>query len=168
MLDDLKQALQEQALSGVLPNPDLPIKPLTGVYRQRQVELGIALYQLMGIAREDKEKKDQWMLKQLRAFDAPNAIIVSIEQEADSPLALFSLGTVTQNIALAAVNFGLGTCIQHVLTYYPEVVRQIAGIPESKRLAIGISIGYPDWDFPANKLESTREPLANIVAWRGV
>jgi nitroreductase len=168
VLDDLKQALQEQALSGALPNPDLPIKPLTGVYRQRQVELGIVLYQLMGIAREDKEKKDQWMLKQLRAFDAPNAIIVSIDQEADSPLALFSLGAVTQNIALAAVNFGLGTCIQHVLTYYPEVVRQIAGIPESKRLAIGISIGYPDWEFPANKLDSTREPLANIVSWRGM
>jgi nitroreductase len=168
LLDDLKHALQEQALSGALPKPDLPIKLYAGVYRQRQVELGIALYQLMGIAREDKEKKDQWMLKQLRAFDAPNAIIVSIDQEMDSPLAFFSLGSVTQNIALAAVNFGLGTCIQHVLTYYPEVVRQIAGIPESKKLVIGISIGYPDWDFPANKLESTREPLANIVAWRGV
>ncbi len=168
VLDDLKQALQEKALSGTPPHPDLPIKPLTGVYRQRQVQLGIALYQLLGISREDKEGKDQWMLKQLRAFDAPNVIIVSIDQEAESPLALLSLGAVVQNITLAAVNFGLGTCIQHVLTYYPEVVRQIAGIPECKKLAIGISIGYPDWDFPANKLESSREPLANIVAWRGV
>lgn len=168
VLDDLKHALQEKTLTGALPNPDLPIKPYTGVYRQRQVELGIALYQLMGIAREDKERKDQWMLKQLRAFDAPNAIIVSMDQEMDSPLASFSLGAVTQNIALAAVNFGLGTCIQHVLTYYPEVVRQIAGIPESKKLIIGISIGYPDWDFPANKLDSSREPLTNIVTWRGV
>jgi nitroreductase len=122
----------------------------------------------MGIAREDKEKKEQWMLKQLRAFDAPNAIIIAVDQEADSPVSMFSLGTVTQNIALAAVSFGLGTCIQHVLAYYPEIVRRIAGIAESKKIAIGTAIGYPDWDFPANKLKSIREPLANIVTWRGV
>lgn len=168
VLDDLKQALQEQARAGTLPTPDFPSKSLTGIYRQRQVELGIALYQLMGIAREDKEKRDQWMLKQLRAFDAPNAIIVSIDQEAESPIALFSLGTVTQTIALAAVGFGLGTCIQAALVYYPKVVKQIAGIPEPKKLVVGIAIGYPDWDFPPNKLQSTREPLANIATWRGV
>ena len=168
VLDDLKQALQEQFLAGVEPLPDFPFKTPTGSYRKRQVELGITLYQLMGIAREDKEKRNQWTLKMLRAFDAPNAIIVSMDEETSSFLAMFSLGTVTQTIALTAVNFGLGTCIQRVLIDYPEVVRQIVGIPESKKLAIGIAIGYPDWDFPANKLQTTREPLANIVTWRGL
>jgi len=168
VLDDLKQALQEQFLAGVEPDRDFPVKPLTGVYRKRQVEVGIALYQLMGIAREDKEKRNQWWLKQLRAFDAPNAIIVSVDEEINDLWALFDLGAVSQTIALAAVNFGLGTCIQGALVDYPKVVRQITGIPESKKLAIGIAIGYPDWDFPANELKSTRESLANIVTWQGI
>jgi len=171
VLDDLKQALQAQFLAGVEPSHDFPFKPLTGVYRKRQVELGIALYQLMGIVREDTEKRNEWTLKQLRAFDAPNVIIVSMDEEISSTLvfeAMFSLGMVSQNIALAALNFGLGTCIQRILVEYPEVVRNIAGIPKSKKLAVGIAIGNPNWDFPANKLQSTREPLVNIAIWRGI
>jgi len=50
---------------------------------------------------------------------------------------------------------------------YPEVVRKYAGIPESKRIVICITIGYPDWDFPANKVESKREPIESIITWCG-
>ncbi|HIE17011.1 MAG TPA: nitroreductase [Dehalococcoidia bacterium] len=172
VLDDLKNALEQQFLARAEPYPDFrpeSLMPLTGIYRRRQVELAIELYQLLGISREDKEKRDQWMLKQLRAFDAPNVIIVSLDEAiSSSPIAMFNLGAVTQTIALLAVNFGLGTCIQGALVYYPDIVRRITGIPQSKKLATGIAIGYPDWDFPANKLQSTREPLANIVTWRGI
>lgn len=172
VLHDLKDALEQQFQMGAEPHPDFrpeSLMPLTGTYRRRQVELAVELYRLLGISREDKEKRDQWMLKQLRAFDAPNVIIVSLDEAiSNSPIAMFNLGAITQNIALLAVNFGLGTCIQAVLVYYPDIVRRIAGIPQTKKLATGIAIGYPDSDFPANKLESTREPLANIVTWRGI
>ena len=30
-----------------------------------------------------------------------------------------------------------------------------------------IAIGYPDWDFPANKVESKREPVENFTTWCG-
>ncbi len=168
VLDDVKQALQQQFLAQIEPHPDFPMVPLTGVYRKRQVELGITLYKLMGIAREDKEKRDQWYLKGLRAFDAPNVIIVSIDREVDSFWATLSLGAVIQTIALVALNFGLGTCLERVLVDYPEIVRRTADIPESKKLAIGIAIGYPNLDFPANKLQSTRESLTDVVTWRGL
>jgi len=48
------------------------------------------------------------------------------------------------------------------------VVRKVTGIPESQRIAICLSIGYPDWDFPANKLESSREPVENCTTWCGI
>ena len=167
VLDDLKQALQEQFLAGIEANPDFSVKPPTGIYRKRQVDLGITLFQLMDIAREDKEKRTQWTLSMLRAFDAPNAIIISVDEEIYNDWAMFGLGSVSQTIALVALNFGLGTCMQRALIDYPDVVRQIIGIPQSKKLAIGIAIGYPDWDFPANKLQSNREPLTNITTWHG-
>ena len=168
-LERLKNDLQHQALAGVEPHPDFGLNPhLTGVYRNRQVEVGKSLFQLMGIAREDKKKRTEWELKMLRFFDAPNAIIISLDEEASSFLYVFSLGAVSQTIALAALNFGLGTCIEYIPVHYPEIVRQITGIPESQKIAIGIAIGYPDWDFSANKFQSKREPLANIATWKNI
>ncbi|MDP2917036.1 MAG: nitroreductase family protein, partial [Dehalococcoidia bacterium] len=80
VLDDLRQALRAQVNAGVPINPDFPRTNFTGVYRERQVEVGVALYRLLGIAREDKEKRRQWHLEVVCAFDAPNLIIVSIDE----------------------------------------------------------------------------------------
>jgi len=65
------------------------------------------------------------------------------------------------------LNYGLGTCIERQGIMFPEVVTKFAHIPESKQLINSIAIGYPDWDFPANKLETTREPLESVVTWCG-
>ncbi len=50
---------------------------------------------------------------------------------------------------------------------YDQVWRKFANIPDSKRLIAGISIGYPDPDFPANKLVTPREPVEKITTWLG-
>lgn len=153
--------------SGVLPNMDVPMQPLVGVYKQRQVDLAIQIFELMGIAREDKEKRTEWMQRGFRFFDAPAAIILSSDRSVDEARAQFDIGIFSQTICLAALKCGLGTCIGVQGVMYPEVVRRFTGIPESKRITISISIGYPDWDFPANKLRSAREPLEAIATWHG-
>jgi len=169
VLDDLKESLQEKFLDGERTNCDFgQFPPFPGVYRERQVELAKTLFQLMDIAREDKGKRTEWQLKMMRFFDAPNAIIITVDGEVSGFLSIFSLGSVIQTIALAALNFGLGTCIELDPIFYPEVIRQITGIPKSQKIAAGLAIGYPDWDFPANKLKSSREPLSNIATWHGV
>jgi len=167
-LEELKDALQEKFLAGEEPRPDFDYVPrYTGVYQERQVALAKDLFQLMNITRDDKVKRVEWNLKILRFFDAPNAIIISVDREVSGFLSIFSLGIVTQTISLAALNSGLGTCIEQGPVFYPDVVRQITGISESQKIVIGIAIGYPDWDFPANKLVSEREPLENVVTWLG-
>jgi hypothetical protein len=50
---------------------------------------------------------------------------------------------------------------------YPDVVKKYAGIPESKRLIIAISIGYPDEESIINTITSTRESVDNLVSWAG-
>lgn len=169
VLDNLRRSLQEQFLAGTAINPDFPRTAFTGVYRKRQVEVGVAIYQLMGIAREDREKRNQWTMKMLRAFDAPNLIIVSIDESLQANYqALFSLGAVMQNIALIALEFSLGTCLLAAVVEYPDVVRKVTSIPVSKKLACSIAIGYPDFTFPANKLQTTREPVDTVSTWLGV
>ena len=164
----IKQASMEHFASGVAPCPDIAWhERLTGKYRERQVALGIQLFQLMDIAREDSEKKIEWTKRGFRFFDAPAAIILSID-ESMRDVAQFDIGTITQTIALAALHYELGTCIQGQGLMYPDVIRKFTGIPESKRLSINLAIGYPDWDFPANRVQSEREPIEITTTWCGI
>jgi len=168
VLDNIRWGNIEMLNSGATPEPETTSKPFEGKYRQRQVELAIQIFNLMGIAREDKEKRAEWMQRGLRFFDAPAAFILSMDKSLDeSTLNLLDIGAMTQTICLVALNYGLGTCINDQGIMFPEVVRRFTHIPESKRMVICIAIGYPDWDFPANKLESKREPVDNIVTWCG-
>jgi hypothetical protein len=41
-------------------------------------------------------------------------------------------------------------------------------IPSSKRIVIGLSIGYPDEDAIINKYVSDRYPLDEMVTWQGI
>ena len=167
VLDNIKQGNVEMLNSGVRPHPDVPIKVLEGKYRERQVGIAIQLFELMGIVRENKEQRAEWMQRGFRFFDAPAAFILYIDKSLSELLAMAGVGALIQNICLTALNYGLGTCINDQTVMFPEVVRKFTHIPDSKLLITGITIGYPDWDFPANKVESTRESLENIVTWYG-
>lgn len=167
VLDKIRQGNIEMLAAGVEPTPDFPRQPYEGIYRQRQVDLAIQLFKLMGIAREDKAKRAAWRERGSRFFDAPAVIILSIDRSVDRTLSLLDIGALVQTICLAALNYGLGTCINNRGVTFPEVVRKYAHIPESKLIVTCIAIGYPDWDFPANKLETERESLENIVTWCG-
>lgn len=169
VLEKVKDALQRKFLAGAEPNPDFPVvSSVPEIYRERRIALVSALYPLLGFSREDREKRREWYLKMMRAFDAPTAIFIATEADAADSWALFNIGAVTQTIALVALEFGLGTCIEGALVQYPDVVREVAGIPRSKRLVIGIALGYPDWDLPANQFRSSREPVDKIVTWCGL
>jgi len=167
VLEDIKRGNVETLACGALPNPDVPMQLLTGVYKERQVELAKQIFELMGIAREDKEKRAEWMQRGFRFFEAPAAIILSADRSIDESRTQFDLGIFSQTICLAALNYGLGTCIEVQGVMYPDVIRRFSGIPDSKRITMSIAIGYPDWDFPANKLESKREPVEAITTWHG-
>jgi nitroreductase len=169
VLENVRRSNIELLNSGAPPTPEHVVAgwPRESIYRQRQVDLAKQLFQLMDIPREDKEKRAKWLERGFRYFDAPAAIILSADRCLGESGPLLDIGAVIQTICLAALHFGLGTCIEDQGTMYPEVLRKYAHIPESKRIVIAIAIGYPDWDFPANKVESEREPIKNITAWLG-
>jgi nitroreductase len=169
VLENVRRSNVELLNSGVPPNPEHVVTswPRESIYRQRQVDLAKQLFQLMDIPREDKEKRAKWLERGFRYFDAPAAIILSTDRCLSESGPLLDIGAVIQTICLAALHFGLGTCIEDQGTMYPEVLRKYAHIPESKRIIAAIAIGYPDWDFPANKVESEREPIKNMTTWLG-
>ena len=169
VLENIRRGNVEKLNSGASPHPEHSVVgwPSDSVYRQRQVELAKQLFQLMDIQREDKKKRAEWMERGFRYFDAPAAIIALSDRSLSEAGPLMDVGAVMQNICLAALNYGLGTCIEDQGVMYPDVVRKFADISESKRIIIAIAIGYPNWDFPANRVESNREPLESITTWCG-
>lgn len=152
---------------GAFPTNDMLRKPFEGVYRQRQVALAMEIFKLMDIAREDKEKRKQWMSRGFRFFDAPCHIAICSDKSMEYHLDMLGIGAMCQSICLAALEYGLATCIADQGIMYDQVWKKYANIPESKRLIAGIAIGYPDWDFPANKLVTSREPVDKITTWLG-
>ena len=166
-LEKIKLGNVKMMESDTWPHPDMPMPLLTEVHRKRQLALGSQLYRLLEIHRGDHKKSYEWAKKSMRFFDAPAVIFITSDEALNITSTAFDCGLLTENIALLALEYGLGTCINEQGVFYPDVVRNFTGIPDSRRIIVCISIGYPDWDFPANKLYSEREPLDGITIWRG-
>ncbi len=110
-------------------------------------------------------KQDSEYFKEMyKAWNAPNAILVYVEGTL-KPYALVDVGMVMQNILLAAYNSGLGTCCVFALVRWAEDIKRCLNIPESKRLVMGIAIGYPDSDSPLNKPRSKRDRVDAFARW---
>ena len=169
VLDDIRKGVVEKLNSGAPMKPDHLVVgwPMESIYRDRQVDLAKQLFALMDIPREDKARRAWWLERGFRFFDAPAAVIIVTDKMLGESAPVFDLGAVTQTLCLAALNYGLGTCIEDQSVLYPEVVRDLAGIPDSKRIMIAVALGYPDPDFPANRLQSPRMPADEITTWVG-
>lgn len=169
VLDNVRQANLELLRSGAEPCGEQSVTGWSrdSVYRERQVALAIQLFKLMGIERHDKEKRMEWMARGFGFFGAPAAIIILTDKSLQPDTPLVDIGIVTQSICLTALAYGLATCIEDQGCLYPEVLRKLAEIPDSKRIVIAIAIGYPDWDFPANAVSTSRVPIDDITLWRG-
>lgn len=154
---------------GESPHPELEVIGWTNdsVYRDRQVDLAKHIFQVMGIARDDKAKRAAWMERGFRYFDAPAAIVICVDRSLAEAAPLLDIGAVMQTICLAALHHGLGTCIHDQGVMFPEVVREHAGIPETKRIIIAISIGYPDEGNVVNTISAGREPAEGLTTWIG-
>lgn len=156
-------------------NPDIARpREFPEPYKARSRAIGMKVFDVKGIRREDKERRRWWQLQGLRLFEAPNAIYIYIDRsfhlQSDglNVWPIFDCGLVAGNIMLLAIKYGLGTIIQIQAVNYPDVLRKVLAIPDSKIIVIGIAIGYPDWDDPINKLQSEREPLDTVAKWHDV
>lgn len=163
-LENIRRDNVAKILSGE-SNGDL--SPKTGIYRQRQVEVGIGLFKLMGIERGDKDKRNEWLLRGYRFFDAPAAIVISANKVLQQTYAAFDIGAFSYAICLAALNYGLGTCVELQGVEFHDVIRKHTGITEEQVIVTGIALGYPDMDFPANQLISSRALADEVTRWTG-
>jgi len=126
----------------------------------------VRLYETLGIKREDIERQLNWFVGMYRFFDAPNGIFICVERNLPA-WAIMNVGLVAQNINLAALDYGLGSIMLAAGICYPDAVRRVLKIPDSKELVIAFGIGYPDNDAAINKFRTHRVPFEEVCTWQG-
>lgn len=154
-----------QAEAGEPPRTDLDFPGnWPEALSRRYKENGKRLFAALGIGREDKEKRTALRMEMFRFFGAPQAIYIHVDAGL-GPYPVFDAGLLAQNITLLAVAKGLGTCFLAVSVHFADVVRRHTGIPATDRIVIGMAIGYPEEEAPANQFRSAREPLESFARW---
>ncbi len=143
-------------------------EPFAGVHRERQVEVAKQLFAEMGIARDDKDARQDWVLRGFRQFDAPVCVIVTYDRElSGSDDTAFDCGAVTTAMVNAAWSRGLGCVINSQGIMQSPVVREHAGIPDDQVIMKAVAMGWPDPEFPANKVYSNRKPVDEAARFVG-
>jgi len=161
----LSGMMTELLQNGTEPSPDLPEPEswppeqdarIAHLYRTRAEATGIDLADPEVIIKAKKAN--------FRFYNAPHGLYL-FQEAALTPWSLFDLGLFAQSLMLAAHARGIGTVPQAFPTDYARQVKQFLAIPETKRLVLGMSLGYPDRDAPINKLKTDRVAAGEIVRW---
>jgi nitroreductase len=168
-LDRIRQGNSENMINGVPPQRDFPMKEAyEGEHRKRQVAIAVQLFDAMGIERDDKTRRTDWVMRGFRQFDAPVSLVLTYDKNLEpAAISQFDLGAFSHAIVLAAWERGLGTVINGQGIMQSAVVHEHAGIPDDQSIMICIAMGYLDEDFVANTVKSTREPNEKFVRYIG-
>ena len=168
-LDRIRKGNTERILAGEPDSREFRRgEPFAGVHRERQIGCAIQLFEAMGIERDDKEKRQDWVLRGFRQFDAPVCVIVSYDKElASSDDTAFDCGAVTTALVNAAWSRGLGCVINSQGIMQSPVVREHAQIPDDQVIMKAVAMGWPDDDFPANPVKITRRSVEEAARFVG-
>ncbi|MDO9337359.1 MAG: nitroreductase [Caulobacter sp.] len=168
-LDRIRAGNTERNLAGVPHSREFRTHgEYGGAHRERQIGIAKQLFAAMGIAREDKEARLDWVLRGFRQFDAPVSVVVTYDRSIHgSDIGPFDCGAVANALVNAAWSRGLGCVINSQGIMQSPVVREHAAIPDDQVIMICIAMGYPDDDFPANAVVSERKSVDEAAVFVG-
>lgn len=161
----LRQAMQAALVAPPgSETPEYRIYPadLPDPWRARRAANGEAMYEALGIAREDKAGRFAQLARNFDFFGAPVGLFVHMPRLMGPPQ-WADLGLWLQTVMLLLVEAGLGSCPQEAWSAYPQTIKQVAGIPDDHLLFCGLAIGWPDPDAPVNSFANARAPIEETV-----
>lgn len=164
-LDRLRQAMQAALVAPPgSETPEYRIYPadLPDPWRARRAANGEAMYEALGIPREDKAGRFAQLARNFDFFGAPVGLFVHMPRLMGPPQ-WADLGLWLQTVMLLLVEAGLGSCPQEAWSAYPQTIKRVAGIPDDHLLFCGLAIGWPDPDAPVNSFANARAPLEETV-----
>lgn len=168
-LDRIRKGNTDNILAGVPDSREFRRgSAFAGVHRDRQIEVAKQLFGAMGIERDDKSGRQDWVLRGFRQFDAPVCVIVAYDRVLDDgDDSKFDCGAVTTALVNAAWSRGLGCVINSQGIMQSPVVREHAGIPDDQVIMKAVAMGWPDHSFAANAVVSNRKSVEEAARFIG-
>lgn len=162
----ISAALLAARVAGQPQNPDYQYYPAEWAepYRSRRKASGLALYAALRIGKDDADARLKAWNSNYRFFGAPVGLLFFLDR-ALSQGSWVDIGLFIQNAMLAARAHGLETCPQAALAEYPDIVRGLLGVPDSRALVCGMALGYADAAHPVNQYRTAREPVSAFTRW---
>jgi nitroreductase len=163
--DELSRKLLEPAKVKAPTRPDLPMpKSLPSALEERSRKHGARRLSTLGVARDDEEGREKLRLMNFEFYGAPCAVFLFIDGSLGE-WSIFDTGLFAQNLTLAAHSLGVESCLQASVTNYAPEIKRILGVEESKKLVIGISLGYPDEKAKLNTYRSLKQKTDEFAKW---
>ena len=142
--------------------------PFVGDHRNRQVPVAKQHFQAMSIVRDDKVKRDNWVLRGFRQIDAPVCIVIGYNRDlTESDDTSFDCGAVATALVNVAWSRGLGTVINSQGIMQSPIVREKAQLPDAQVIMKSIALGWPDESYPANCVVSRQKPREEVATFIG-
>ncbi len=168
-LERIREGNTERMMAGASVDREIKMgHGYEGPHRERQVEIAVQLFEAMGIERNDKQRRQDWVMRGFRQFDAPVSVVVTLDKALEhDTIGHFDLGAATYGLVLAAWTKGLGSVINGQGIMQSSVVREHAAIPDDEVIMTCVAMGYPDHDFVANDVKSRRVPNEQVATFIG-
>ncbi len=135
-------------------------------YRSRRYQVGEDMYTLLGIPREDRAGRLAHVASNFEFFGAPVGLFFIIDRRMGRGQ-WAHLGMFMQSLALAALDQGLGTCMQEFWGSLRESLHRHFALGDSDLIYCGMALGRVDPDAPVNYLRSARAPVEEFASLRG-
>ncbi|MFN3739349.1 MAG: nitroreductase [Thermodesulfovibrionales bacterium] len=163
--EELSSLLISLLERGEPPCPDIP-EPTS--WPETQQERINRLYRMRaeatGVDLTNPETVKKAKVANFNFYGAPH--VIYLYQDGSLPLwSLFDLGLFAQSLMLAASAMGVATVPQAFATDYARYIKDFLGLPQSKRLVLGLSTGYPDLESRANIFRPDRVPVNEVLRW---
>jgi len=163
--NELSRKLLELAKAKAPTSPDLPMpKGWPPALEERSREHGARRLSKLGVARDDEEGREKLRLMNFEFYGAPCVVLLFIDGSLGE-WSIFDMGLFAQNLILAAHSLGVESCLQASVTSYAPEIKKFLDIPESKKLVICISLGYPDEKAKLNTYRSLKQKPGEFAKW---
>ena len=162
-LEQLRQELPASFAAGEIAL-DCPYDgQYEGVYKERQYASAAALYDSLGIARDQKAERNAWFMRNFSFFDAPAVAVFTLPTGFGLREAC-DLGMFAQTVMLGLTAHGLGSCPQTALAFLANVIRPALSLGDHEQLMFGMSFGYPT-ETAVNEVTTERASLGDVVTF---
>ena len=161
VLQQIKEAYREADQTGQASQPDLPVMSREEWAPRTQANMKQWRHDIVHHFSNFDEAHTAMSTASDSLYNSPVILFITVPQ-ASPDLSIFDAGAFAQTLMLAATNRGLGSIPTYNSVRFPNILRQILGIPDTERVLVGISLGYPA-DQPLNHYHSQRVPLSNVL-----